>query len=93
MRPENNQTIFHEVDVAHTVDCLNQDGIYLGLNLPKDVAEQIVQFAKTTPCYGDGSRSLDFIITRRIEFQDNVMLVFLMLITIIRPLVSQSCKI
>ncbi|MBW4654676.1 MAG: phytanoyl-CoA dioxygenase family protein [Kaiparowitsia implicata GSE-PSE-MK54-09C] len=46
--------------VTSVVEALKQDGMCGGFQLAPSVVEEIVQFAKSTPCYGDRRKQLGF---------------------------------
>lgn len=49
-----------DVNVEEVVKNLQKDGLHLGINLPPRIVEEIVQFAKSTPCYGNRKSELGF---------------------------------
>lgn len=53
-------SIFVDVDINQVVTQLEKDGIYVGLNLPKHLVNEIVKFAHHTPCYANGCEDLGF---------------------------------
>jgi hypothetical protein len=53
-------TIFRGMDTDHVIDCLRKDGVYVGLHLPMDMVEQIMQFTKDVHCYGIGKTEYGF---------------------------------
>ncbi|MDH3603291.1 MAG: hypothetical protein OEU26_27060, partial [Candidatus Tectomicrobia bacterium] len=53
-------SIFEDIDINHIINQLKQDGIYVGLNLPKDIVNEIRAFAYDTPCYANGCEHLGF---------------------------------
>ncbi len=46
-------SIFQNVNVAEVVKELKQTGLSIGIRLPDGVLEEILEFAQSTPCYGD----------------------------------------
>jgi hypothetical protein len=58
--PQHQASLFQDVDVEHVVECLRTDGVCLGLNLPQEIVEQIVQFSKDVHCYGKAKPGLGF---------------------------------
>ncbi|WP_063748454.1 hypothetical protein [Fischerella sp. PCC 9605] len=52
---------FPELKVDDVVSCLKQDGIYLGLRLPKQFLQELLNFANSNHCYGDGNYSCGFL--------------------------------
>jgi hypothetical protein len=49
-QPQN--SLFQGINIDRVVGCLRKDGVFVGLNLPIKVVEQIVQFSKDVYCYG-----------------------------------------
>jgi hypothetical protein len=47
-------TVFHDLEIDRVIDGLRKDGVFLGLHLSQDIVKQIVQFAKSAQCYGNG---------------------------------------
>ncbi len=48
---------FQDVDVDRIVDELKQDGLCLGIDLPKAVVQEILDHAYSTPCYASSAIS------------------------------------
>jgi hypothetical protein len=48
------------VEVDEVVKNLQSDGLHLGINLPPHIVEEIVQFAKSNPCYGNRKSEFGF---------------------------------
>lgn len=57
---EENNSVFTHIDLDEAVTQLKKEGFYLGLQLPKKVVEEIVEFAKNTVCYGNRKSHLGF---------------------------------
>lgn len=57
-----NQTnsCFEDVNVDEVVNSLTTEGLYLGINLPGSIVEEILQFAQSTVCYGNRKTELGF---------------------------------
>ncbi|MBD2681628.1 MULTISPECIES: hypothetical protein [Nostoc] len=53
-------TLFPGIDIDLVVNNLKENGFYLGLNLPKDIVNQIANFADSHACYGDYKPHLGF---------------------------------
>lgn len=51
---------FEDINVDDVVNSLKIDGLYLGINLPKAIVQEIVQFAQSTVCYGNRKPDLGF---------------------------------
>jgi len=47
-------------DVARVIDDIEKDGIALGLRLPGDLLEELVDYAHTATCYGNGKPQFGF---------------------------------
>ena len=60
LTPNSQETIFKDLDVERSLEELGQDGLSLGVNLPLDVVDEIVQFAHQTRCYGNGKPDWGF---------------------------------
>ena len=58
--PHPQETIFTDLDIDRTLDALGRDGLCLGVDLPLDVVDEIVQFAHQTRCYGNGKPDWGF---------------------------------
>ncbi|WP_414623658.1 hypothetical protein [Calothrix sp. CCY 0018] len=57
---DQNNSFFNQIDLDEAVTQLNEVGFYLGLQLPKRLVEEIVEFAKNTVCYGNRKSQLGF---------------------------------
>jgi uncharacterized protein YcgL (UPF0745 family) len=53
-------TLFQNINVDIVVDSLKRDGFYLGINLPKEIVQEIVIFALSSPCYSYLNTKLGF---------------------------------
>lgn len=58
-------TNFPELHVPEVVEALKKDGIYLGLNLPKAIVQEIIKFVNSTNCYGDGKDNYGFLYSEK----------------------------
>lgn len=65
-------TIFNEVNLALIVKTLRRDGFYIGLFLPSNIVEEIRDFAKQTPCYGNRNSKLSFYYFQKDKIQEQV---------------------
>jgi hypothetical protein len=63
------ESVFPETTTETVMPSLVKDGIYLGLNLPPDLLEDIITYAKQYPCYGDRKPEYGFHCTRKREAQ------------------------
>ncbi|MBD2343430.1 hypothetical protein [Anabaena subtropica] len=57
---QDNETLFNNLDVEKIVSTLEKEGLYLGINLPQDVAKTIFEFAMQENCYGNQALHLGF---------------------------------
>ncbi len=53
-------SVFEELNVDDVVKSLNQDGFHLGINLEKSLLQELIEFAISTDCYGNGEYQLGF---------------------------------
>jgi hypothetical protein len=53
-------TIFTEVSCKSAVEALLRDGLFGGINLPKQLCEEIAAFALQNPCFAGSNRNLQF---------------------------------
>ncbi|MBW4613229.1 MAG: hypothetical protein KME21_08090 [Desmonostoc vinosum HA7617-LM4] len=51
---------FPDLKVDDVIGSLKQDGIYLGLRLPENILQEILSFAVSNFCYGDGKYNCGF---------------------------------
>lgn len=51
---------FENLDVEVAIASLKTDGLFLGINLPLDILEEIIAFAYQTPCYANRDLDSDF---------------------------------
>ncbi|MCC5637456.1 hypothetical protein LC593_16720 [Nostoc sp. CHAB 5844] len=51
---------FADVEVDEVVKNLHEEGLFLGINLPQEVVQEIVMFAKSTACYANRKSHLGF---------------------------------
>src|SRR5689334_5374276 len=52
------QTMFAGVERSGAVEALRSDGLFSGLMLPPAIHEEIADFARRTPCFGNFDRRL-----------------------------------
>ncbi|MGB6301177.1 MAG: phytanoyl-CoA dioxygenase family protein [Rivularia sp. (in: cyanobacteria)] len=57
---EPSNSVFAQIDLDEAVRQIKKDGFYLGLQLPKKLVEEIVEFAKNNVCYGNRKSKLGF---------------------------------
>ena len=53
--------IFGSISIAETVTSLERDGLFAGIWLPRHVVDDLREFARQTPCYGNISRKISFL--------------------------------
>jgi hypothetical protein len=53
-------SLFQDVNIDDVVNNLKTEGLYLGINLPQDIVKEIVEFAHSTACYGNGKTNMGF---------------------------------
>jgi len=58
--PVSGTSMFTGLERSAVVDALRTDGIYSGLTLPDHVHGEITEFARTTGCFGNFNRKLEF---------------------------------
>ncbi|MEO0532334.1 MAG: hypothetical protein AAF215_00495 [Cyanobacteria bacterium P01_A01_bin.123] len=59
-QPKNSLSIFRDINVTEIVNSLNQNGLYLGIQLPQNHLNRIFDFALSTTCYGNQNSRLGF---------------------------------
>jgi len=52
---------FLNLNVMHVADTLKRDGLYLGVTLPDHLLNELLDFAHSTPCYGNLDPELGFL--------------------------------
>lgn len=60
-------SVFNPIDIDEAVRQLKTEGFYLGLKLSKELVEEILEFAHTTPCYGNRKSNLGFYYHQKTE--------------------------
>jgi Phytanoyl-CoA dioxygenase (PhyH) len=60
LSPNESNSYFTNIDVDEIVNQLKNDGLALNINLPQYVVKEIVEFAKSTVCYGNRKSELGF---------------------------------
>jgi hypothetical protein len=53
-------SLFPDLDVVKISKALKEDGLYTGINLPEDVQSEILEFAYSSPCYGNLEPGMGF---------------------------------
>ncbi len=54
------QTVFQDVNINAVVESLENNALYLGINLPENIVQEIFNFAMSTICYGNRKPELSF---------------------------------
>lgn len=58
---ESTDSMFEDIDVDEAVKFIKKDGCYLGLKLPKNVLQEIIDFTQQNDCYGDAEPNMGFV--------------------------------
>ncbi|MGV0028822.1 hypothetical protein [Phormidesmis priestleyi] len=53
-------SVFTEINIPQVVKSLNEESLYRGINLPTDLVQEILKFAKSEVCYGDRKPNFEF---------------------------------
>lgn len=61
---------FQNLNVTYAVESLNKDGVCLGIKLPKDVIEEILNFAHSNICYGNGNFQMGFLSNQKEQAEE-----------------------
>lgn len=62
-------SLLNAINAFDVVKYLNKDGFYLGINLSKEIAQEIFEFAKVTLCYGNNNPNLGFYYSEKKQAQ------------------------
>ena len=54
-------SMFSDVDLDKAVEELIKNGVWVGLRLPDEIVEQILDFAEKTPCFSRDSQQVGFL--------------------------------
>ena len=65
-------SVFKDLDVDRVVDSLRTKGVYLGINLPKNLQQKILRYAYATPCFADRSRQVKFAYPQKEEMESKL---------------------
>ena len=60
-------SVFAKIDIDLAIEQLKTQGFYLGLKLPKEVVEEILEFACSNPCYANRKSNLGFYYHQKAE--------------------------
>lgn len=63
------ESIFADVDLDAAVRALKQNGCYPGIKLPQNVLQEIIDYSKKTPCYGDAEYNMGFLYADKAEIE------------------------
>lgn len=64
-----NPSIFGDINVNSVVLSLKNDSCYLGINLPQDILQELLNFAMTMTCYGNRDPTLAFYYSQRVQVE------------------------
>lgn len=67
-------TYFPYLDRENIFNTLDQEGVYLGINLPNQVLQEIMAFAYSTPCYANLDPQKGFLYSEKEQVQQNTTL-------------------
>jgi hypothetical protein len=63
------ESVFGEIDLQHVITSLEKESLYRGINLPKNLVQEILNFAKSEVCYGDRKPSFGFYYPQKVQAQ------------------------
>ncbi|MBH8565179.1 phytanoyl-CoA dioxygenase family protein [Nostoc sp. CENA67] len=63
---------FAEIHLDRVVNKLKTEGLYLGINLPQEMVQEIIEFAKSTACYGNRKSNLGFYYHQKEQVEKNL---------------------
>lgn len=69
-QPAPGPTVFEGLDVAAVVADLERDGCCIGLQLPEQTFQEIWEYARRSPCYGDRNPRYGFRYDEKLTLQD-----------------------
>lgn len=72
----NNSKFISEVNLELTLNYLKANGFFLGINLSKSLVQEIVAFALSNPCYGNGDKNLSFSYSEKAQIKATSPLTF-----------------
>lgn len=64
-------SLFENLDSDRVVAALDKDGLFLGINLPREIAQEILNFAKESVCYGNKKPQFAFRYIDRAQAEAN----------------------
>lgn len=63
------ESIFADIDLDAAVRALKQNGCYPGIKLPQSVLQEIIDYSKKNPCYGDAEYNMGFLYADKTEIE------------------------
>jgi hypothetical protein len=64
------ESLFEDIDIKNIIQVLQEDGLYLGLQLPQGIVEEILEFTKREQCYANFNPELMFHINSKQVWQE-----------------------
>jgi hypothetical protein len=72
---QGNNTLFPSLDIRKVVETLNEDGLFLGINLPSDILQEILIFSSSIEYYANNTPNLNFTLVDKkkseLKYQQN----------------------
>ncbi|KJH70995.1 hypothetical protein UH38_15420 [Aliterella atlantica CENA595] len=65
------ESIFADIDLDTAVRALKEDGCYAGIKLPESVLQEIIEYSRSSPCYGDAEYNMGFLYADKVEIEAN----------------------
>ncbi|NJN39252.1 MAG: hypothetical protein HC790_11950 [Acaryochloridaceae cyanobacterium CSU_3_4] len=73
-----NNTVFPNLDIRKVVETLNKDGLFLGVNLPSDILQEILIFSLPIEYYANNNPNLQFFLVDKekseLKYQQNFVM-------------------
>lgn len=66
---DNKHSLFEDINVGEVVESIKTNGFYLGINLPQDIVQEILEFSKSTTIYGNRKRKFGFLYAEKEQAQ------------------------
>jgi len=57
---QSRESVFETINIDKTINYLKKQGFSLGINLPQEVVQEITDFGRNTPCYGNKNPKMGF---------------------------------
>lgn len=67
-----NDSVFQNVNAEQVISSLDSDGYALGINLPQEVVQEILEYAYSTPSYADRNPELSFYYHEKAQIEASV---------------------